>query len=123
MASPDERVRPHNGEVLQRQVRLRRRPPQLASRVGRRDAQVLRQCRRAAAECGHAIGPAAVEVVDLLVERAHVVQMVGDALGHFGIELREPIQQRNTGGRIADIGGCRRVTIRRQFDILQFGPG
>ena len=22
--------------------------------------------------------------------------MVGDALGHFGIELREPIQQRNT---------------------------
>jgi hypothetical protein len=34
-----ERVRRHRGEVLQRQVRLRRRPPQLARRVGRRDAQ------------------------------------------------------------------------------------
>jgi hypothetical protein len=44
-----ERVRRHRGEVLQRQVRRRRRPPQLTRFVGRGDAQVLRQCRRAAA--------------------------------------------------------------------------
>ena len=48
----------------------------------------------AAAECGHAIGPAAIEVVDLLVERTHLVQLVGNALGHLGIEFRELIQHR-----------------------------
>ncbi len=45
----DERIRRHRGDHLERQVWLRRWPPQLAGRVGRGDAQVLRKCRCAAA--------------------------------------------------------------------------